>query len=445
MADLQRPLKRGGNRKYAEEYAVGNHYAQDTEIDADFDTIYRAWNTEVPPTMRDTIVPPNSITNAMIQDGAVDDDKISDVAWTKITGAPTSIPPTGQAGGDLAGSTYPDPVVKPLAITKPKLAVDVAAGLAPAYTVADANKVLAVNTGGTALQFVAAPPATINPGQITTTYIADSPNGVTDAKITSVSWSKVTGAPTSFPPTGAAGGDLAGSTYPAPVIAPGKVTDAKINDVAATKLTGTIPVARLPVAPSGLGTTNINDGAINNAKISDVAWGKVTGAPTSFPPTGPAGGSLAGSSYPNPTLAIGSVGPLAIAQNATIVYANNTALVSGMGANTNPAQIGSITPTANGRYVRIEASGGLGVGVSALNTVVCFVIKRDGADLAFWFIPCGATTFVEFPLSLCISVWDTAKPGGSPTYTLWEWTNTTSANVHTATSNPGFMSASVWA
>jgi hypothetical protein len=104
---------------------------------------------------------------------------------------------------------------------------------------------------------------------------------VTDAKIVGVAYAKVTGAPTSLPPSGTASGSLAG-TYPGPTLT--------TTGVAAGTY-GT--AAKIPCV------TLTAEGRVSAVTELDVA-------PTGGSPSGPAGGSLAGT-YPNPTLATSGV------------------------------------------------------------------------------------------------------------------------------------------
>jgi hypothetical protein len=91
MATLERPLKEGSVRTYQAKVGLGFLDILASEVDADLDTIYAAWN--------------GGIGTANLQNGAVTDAKIASVAWNKLSGG------TVAASGDLAGS-YPAPVVE---------------------------------------------------------------------------------------------------------------------------------------------------------------------------------------------------------------------------------------------------------------------------------------------------------------------------------------------
>lgn len=103
----------------------------------------------------------------------------------------------------------------------------------------------------TYLKWVAINISGIGTGTITGDMIAD--NTITDIKIISLDWSKITGAPTFIEDGTAAGGDLTG-TYPDPTIAPLAVTGAKIAEETIEEI-------------------NIADEAVTNAKLDPNAVG----------------------------------------------------------------------------------------------------------------------------------------------------------------------------
>ena len=102
---VTRPLKEGSVTTYQQKVAAGFPDILASEMDADLDTIYAAWN--------------GGVGTANIVDGSITDAKIANVGWNKLTSGTVAV----GAASDLTG-TYPAPTIAAGKVGKAKLGPD---------------------------------------------------------------------------------------------------------------------------------------------------------------------------------------------------------------------------------------------------------------------------------------------------------------------------------
>jgi Collagen triple helix repeat (20 copies) len=244
---VARPIKSAGGTSYVEEKALGDPKIQAAEVDADFDTIYAVVNglPAGPPGPQGPPGPTGATGPAGAPGTAGAQGPKGDKGDPGATGAPGATGGTGPQGPPGADSTVPGP-------QGPKGDTGAAGATGPQGAKGDPGATGAQGpagaTGTTGAQGPTGATGPAGPG-----VAAGGATGTVLTKASATDYATGwTALPTALPPSGPAGADLAGSTYPNPVVAAGAITTAKLAVGAATPANASVFI---PLSQSYAGGT----------------------------------------------------------------------------------------------------------------------------------------------------------------------------------------------
>ena len=236
-------------------------------------------------------------------------------------------------------------------------------------------------------------------GTITVAGTATAPT----VGVGTVPYSQLSGTPAALPPSGAAGGDLAG-TYPNPTLTtagtagtygsaslvPVITTDSK-GRVTGVTTSAPVDATKLPLAGGtmsgaiAMGASKITGLANGTVSTDAAAFGQI---PAALPPNGAAGGDLAGT-YPNPTVVAGSTsqaGKLQLTDStsstSTTTAATPNAVKSAYDlATTANTAAGSAQTTANAKVASV-AAGDTTIAIAGTATAPTVAVNQANITVA---------------------------------------------------------------
>lgn len=367
---------------------------------------------------------------------------VGTVPYTQLSGTPSSLPPSGAAGGDLTG-TYPNPTLT----TAGTAGTFGSASLVPVITTDSKGRVTGVTTsapldatklpltGGTMSGAIA----------MGASKITGLANGTvsTDA----AAFGQI---PAALPPNGTAGGDLSG-TYPNPTVVAGSTSQAgKLQLTDSTSSTSTTTAATPNAVKSAydLATTaNTAAGSAQttaNAKVASVAAGDTTIA-------------IAGTATA-PTVAVNQA-------NLTVTQSQVTSLTTDLAAKApNARTISTTSPITGGgdlsadRTIAIDdattsAKGAVQLSSSTSSTSTTLAATpsavKSAYDLAALALPSAKSPGVPLPGihaggSYAMKAWN-SDPSNSPLMTSATLTMLTGIQYFSAISIPYAMTLNqIW-